>query len=337
MPKAKNGLQGFIFVFANHKNITEKPMLKYSDSLSNETSFLALTSLTPSEFIDLEICFSEEWNNYILNYTQEGKLRERSYSVRKDTVLPQAGDKLFFMLYYLKNQPLQQAMAANFGMSQPQANIKLMLYKLILHRTLKRMGVLPARTAAQLQRMGLKVGDYYTDATERVVPRSVDIEEQKQYYSGKQKRHTVKNAIFTDGNCKILFLSATVTGKMHDKKLNEESQVSLPDKSTNYQDTGYLGYTPKGNGIEVIMPHKKPRGKELTDEQKQENTVISKVRVKVEHAMAGIKRLRILKDKIRPWANDFRDQVIAIGCALHNFRIRYRPWNYPKPDINLQS
>jgi hypothetical protein len=45
------------------------------------------------------------------------------------------------------------------------------------------------------------------------------------------------------------------------------------------------------------MPKKKPRGKELTDEEKAKNKVISSIRVRIEHVIGGIKRMRITTDK----------------------------------------
>ncbi|MDR1364193.1 MAG: transposase family protein, partial [Oscillospiraceae bacterium] len=47
------------------------------------------------------------------------------------------------------------------------------------------------------------------------------------------------------------------------------------------------------------MPHKKLRKKLLSDEQKEENQIISSYRIKVEHAICGIKRLRCLTDVFR--------------------------------------
>ena len=64
-------------------------------------------------------------------------------------------------------------------------------------------------------------------------------------------------------------------------------------------DIGFVGYEAKGGAIQVIIPTKKSKGKELTKQQKEENKKISQIRVKVEHVMSGIKRLRIVKDKIR--------------------------------------
>ena len=71
------------------------------------------------------------------HFTFEGKPRERKYREKRTGILPLAGDKLFFILYHLKNHPLQEALGANFGMTQPQAYVCMHLYKHILRESLK--------------------------------------------------------------------------------------------------------------------------------------------------------------------------------------------------------
>jgi hypothetical protein len=48
------------------------------------------------------------------------------------------------------------------------------------------------------------------------------------------------------------------------------------------------------------------------------------VRVKVEHALAGVKRSRIVKDVFRNTKDDCSDLVMVVACGLHNFRVRNR-------------
>ena len=67
--------------------------------------------------------------------------------------------------------------------------------------------------------------------------------------------------------------------------------------------------------------NEKPKGKDLTDEQKQENREISRFRILVEHAICGAKRCRIVKDRLRCHKFGFGDLVMELACELHNFRI----------------
>ncbi|KAA6302840.1 MAG: hypothetical protein EZS26_001010 [Candidatus Ordinivivax streblomastigis] len=69
------------------------------------------------------------------------------------------------------------------------------------------------------------------------------------------------------------------------------------------------------------MPTRKPKGKNLSEKQKQENREISSFRILVEHAIGGVKRCRIVKDRFRCYKDGFEDTVMLIACGLHNFRI----------------
>jgi hypothetical protein len=40
----------------------------------------------------------------------------------------------------------------------------------------------------------------------------------------------------------------------------------------------------------------------------------------------GVKRCRLVKDRIRLWKEGVRDLVMELCCALHNFRVRLTPW-----------
>lgn len=117
-------------------------------------------------------------------------------------------------------------------------------------------------------------------------------------------------------------MSPTFAGSTHDKKICDLAPIKLPEGIEQWQDTGYQGYAPEG--VVIIQPTKKPRGKELTPEQKQKNKQISRVRVVVEHAIGGVKILRIVKEEIRIYSEKVRHKVFLIACALHNLKIRLK-------------
>ena len=48
------------------------------------------------------------------------------------------------------------------------------------------------------------------------------------------------------------------------------------------------------------------------------------VRVRVEHAISGVKRSRIVKDVFRNTKDRFSDTVMVVACGLHNLRVRLR-------------
>ena len=64
-------------------------------------------------------------------------------------------------------------------------------------------------------------------------------------------------------------------------------------------DFGFQGFEKDYDVKQLFLPHKKPKKKELTAEQKADNKVLASERVVVEHRIAGLKRFRILSDRLR--------------------------------------
>ena len=44
----------------------------------------------------------------------------------------------------------------------------------------------------------------------------------------------------------------------------------------------------------------------------------------MEHALAGVKRSRSVKDVLRNTKENFPDLAMAAACGLHNLRVKYR-------------
>ena len=122
-------------------------------------------------------------------------------------------------------------------------------------------------------------------------------------------------------------MSATYEGKANDKSLADLEGYSLPPGSYLYQDMGFQGFALAG--VTIVQPQKKPRGGQLTPAEKATNRRISSIRIRIDHAIGGVKRYRIVKDNIRLLKDWIRDTVMETCCGLHNFRVQYRPWNYP--------
>ena len=132
----------------------------------------------------------------------------------------------------------------------------------------------------------------------------------------------MKNLLVSQPHNRILYLSATVAGSIHDKALADEMELEFLPEQCLLLDLGFLGYEPKG--AQTLLPIKKPPHRDLTEADKAYNRLLASVRVKVEHVMAGVKRIRIVKDKIRLHGEQIRDQVMLIACGLHNLRIANR-------------
>ena len=302
-------------------------MTNYARLSQKSKQFHALTGYTLGEFQALLPAFRNSFLLRMQTYTLEDKKRrKRTYVAYCNSPLPTVEDKLLFILMYLRKATTQDIFGEVFGMPQPVANKWIHVLHPCLKIALTILGAIPARTAGELKLETSEQQVYFQDGTERAIPRPKDQEIQRAYYSGKKKSHTIKNVVIVNEQAKIVLLTLTCEGKKHDKKVSDEAGFSLPAGSCLYQDTGFQGFALED--ITIVQPKKKPRGKELTQEEKDNNRQISSVRVRVEHAIGGVKRYRIVKDKIRNWKDDFRDQVMETCCGLHNFRLDFRPWHY---------
>ena len=124
----------------------------------------------------------------------------------------------------------------------------------------------------------------------------------------------------------MCFLSHTSEGKASDKSLAEEAGYTFPPGSCLYQDKGFQGFCLED--VTIVQPKIKPPGGELTPPEKATNRRISSIRIRIEHAIGGVKRDRIVKDKIRLLKDGIRDTVMETCCGLHDVRLQYRPWRY---------
>ena len=120
----------------------------------------------------------------------------------------------------------------------------------------------------------------------------------------------------------VRYLSETYPGRIHDKRMCDAEELGFPSDIGLFQDPGFQGYHPAD--VPMYQPKKKPKGKELTPEDKAEHKIISSIRILMEHIIAGVKRCRIVKDVFRTTKRYFADQVMEIACGLHNFRTTLR-------------
>ena len=312
---------------SRHRPNKETALITDYSSLSTEPKqFHALTGYTVEEFDALLSAFTNQFEMQMRTTTLVGKPRQRPYVGYRNCPLPTMADKLLFLLMYLRKATTQDIFGELFDMAQPVANQWIHRLHDYLNQTLAQLGASPARKADDLDLDDDQVKLYFQDGTERPIQRPKDPEVQEDFYSGKKKRHTVKNNVLVNAKGEIVLLTATCEGKKHDKKIADEAAFTLPEGSMLYQDTGFQGFALEGTTI--FQPKKKPCGGELTHDEKEQNRAISRIRVRVEHAIDGVKRYRIVKDQLRNWKAGFRDKVMETCCGLHNFRLRFRPWVY---------
>jgi hypothetical protein len=298
-------------------------MITYRKLKSNRQLFRSFTGLTRTAFSLLLPAFRRAYEDDLdQRDTQREQSRQRQRGGGRKGVLRTDEDKLVFILFYFRMYPVQVLQGFLFDMGQPQANEWIHRLAPVLNQALGYEKQLPARQAKDIEVVlaacpGLA---FIIDGTERPIRRPKDPDRQKKNYSGKKKRHTVKNNVIVNKRTrKVKGLSATGEGKKHDKKLAEEQELSFPEGSKLWKDSGFQGYEPENT--KTFQPKKKPKGGELTPEEKTENAAISSVRIRVEHSIGGVKVYRITRDIFRNFKQNFDDLVMETACGLHNLRV----------------
>lgn len=166
--------------------------------------------------------------------------------------------------------------------------------------------------------------DVSTDATEQQCYRSKNYENQKQFYSGKKKRHTIKTQVSVSKTGKILDVSDSYGGSIHDKIIidKEDTIHKFPKQTCHRFDSGYQGVKVNNSDYYLVLPTKKPKGKELSELAKEHNQVNSKRRVISEHVFSRLKKFRICSYLYRGKIK-FHNQIVRNIAAILNFKLAH--------------
>lgn len=226
-------------------------MIEYVKLKEKPREFLAATRLTTEEFECLLPTFEKCYQAGLPKKPKSSKKKkQRARGGGRKSVLKSMSDKLLFILVYQKTFQLQTMQALQFGLSQGRANYWIHRLLPVLQKTMAEMGMKPEREGnrvADLMEASEGGANLSLDASERELQRPLDARKQAEKYSGKKKTHTDKNLLLVNENSsKVVYLSPTVEGKKHDKKLADESQINYPRNASLTKDTGFQGYEPKG-------------------------------------------------------------------------------------------
>jgi hypothetical protein len=315
-------------------------MLSYEELCRHPAAFPSLTGMTRSEFDDLLARFRQA----------EADLRARSETTRKDKEKPRqrkagagrrythgACDRLLMALLWLRVYPTYEVLGFFFGLHKRNAQLNV----LDALEVLDSLSDFPfdrpgpgrekARSAAEVMAAFPQVR-VIIDAKEQRINKPQGEERQKPYYSGKKKAHTIKTQVVVDTRGRIEAVSGSVPGSTHDLTLLVSSGVlggggglGLGEGEGAMMDKGYVGVDKHHPGVPVVLPFKKPRGKELTDEQRAHNRSVARHRIVAEHAMAQLNRFTVLRQVFRGKKRERHSQVTRAVAKVVNRRLAVKP------------
>ena len=227
-------------------------------------------------------------------------------------------EQIVLMLVYLRHYPSFQLLGIMFKISESSAHNIFNYWQSLFEESL------PASLFEQLkkypeemERIQEELTQYelIVDATEQPVERPLGQEEQKPYYSGKQKRHTFKNQI-------ILCLEIKDIVDVVIGEIGSKSDVKIFRQSLNkfHHEQGFLADKAYVGEFQVTTPKKKPKKGELSKKEKEKNSWLSSRRIVVEHMIRLLKIFKVMQERFRLRKERYKS-IVSTVCGLVRLRI----------------
>lgn len=282
-------------------------MITYEQLLRTPKAFPALTGLALEEFDRLfgDVLAADRHRRATTTTTKDGQPRRRAVGAGRHPD-HELRDRLLLTLFWLRAYPSYSLLGWLFGLDKANAWRN-------AQDTLALLDTLPdfpfdrpapdrrkVRTAdalfAEFPAVRLIV-----DAKEQPFRRPDGWDNQKAFYSGKRKQHTLKYQVGVTPEGRVGSVSVSVPGSVHDLTLLRGSGLlgRLGEGGGVMADKAYLGAGEGRPGLRVVLPFKRPPGGELSPSQKGYNRRVSRRRVKVEHVLAQFSRFAALRQRFR--------------------------------------
>lgn len=283
-------------------------MLSYDRLSKTPKSFPALTGLTGDEFDRLFVAFEQaaEAHRAACTHTKRGSHKRRRAAGAGHPHSLGVRTRLLLALVWLRVYPSYEVLGWLFGLDKSNA----------WHNTQDVLEVLDTMTDFPFDRPDPDRRKLQTaeavmeafpevrviiDAKEQAFRRPGGWDRQKPYYSGKKKRHTIKNQVACTPGGRIVSISTTAPGRTHDRTVLRYAGLldRLPADAGVMTDKGYIGVNADAGARAVVIPARASKNHPLTDEQKASNRVINGCRVVIEHVNAQLSRFGVLRQMFR--------------------------------------
>lgn len=259
-------------------------------------SFHALTGMSPDKFNDLLKKVKPLW--------QKAEFKRKNWKGRKRAIgggrkqQLSLKESLFLLLLYYRTyvNHLFLGMIANIDDS------KICKYFARLSPVLAQVFKVPQSKVDLSEEEILEI---IVDATEQNTQRR-----KGSGRSGKKKQQTVKTQIGVNKKGKILNVTKTYPGNVHDKKVYDQEILKIPKEIRLKGDLGYVG-------TRCETPIKKPKSRSLTMKEKEFNKAFGSTRIIVEHVFAHLKKFHILQDRFRNNISRY-NLIFKNVCGIRN-------------------
>jgi hypothetical protein len=227
-------------------------------------------------------------------------------------------DQILLTLVYLRQGVTFQLLGLLFQVSESTANNLFHYWQTLFQDNL------PPTLLEQVKKLQedeeklqeiLQEYELIVDSAEQARDRPEDYQERKKYYSGKKGFHTMKNQfIVLPNGSEIVDVVAGQRGPCSDINLWRSRQNQFHPSQQFAGDKAYVGEP------QIRTPHKKPKKRELTEEQKQENRQFASERIYVEHLIRVVKVFKVAQEKFRLSVRKYESVMLTL-CGLVRLRI----------------
>jgi hypothetical protein len=302
-------------------------MMSYKTLSGQPQSFLALTGLTNAEFGNLLPAFRQAYARaHPADRTAAGQPRQRWPGAGRRSALADDADKLLFVLVYLKTYPLQVVPGKLFDLSTSQATYWLHHLLPVLRSASNDLDALAQRDAGRLRQCPAEPGRrrlVIIDGTERRRQRPKRLKNRRRTTAARGRpiptRTSSSSAAAASASCSSAGLSPA----------GPTTSASPTRRTWVIRRAPRCTRMPGFRAMSRRSPRaarrkKKPPGGALAEAAKRANRKLARIRVRVEHALAGVKRSRIVKDVFRNTKPGLSDVSMEVACGLHNVRVTHR-------------
>jgi hypothetical protein len=232
-------------------------------------------------------------------------------------------DQLLLTVVWLRHYPTQECLGYLFGVSDPTALRAVRRCLPVLEKSGKDTmrppdpgkGKRRDLPALLKQTPGLAViVDTFEQRTHR--PRG----RQRAYYSGKKRAHTLESQVAVDEDGRVVAVGESRPGRWADLKVFRRSGLAgrLARAGVGaLGDLAYVGIDGLVKGLRGATPRRKPPGKERPPGDRRYHRAFARRRIKVEHALARLRRYQALSAVNRHGRKGHAARVRAVAGLVN--------------------
>jgi hypothetical protein len=232
-------------------------------------------------------------------------------------------DQVLLTVVWLRHYPTQEVLGYLFGVSDSTALRAIARCLPILERAGRDTMRMPDPGRGRRKKLPQLLAEtpglaIVIDTFEQRVQRPT--RQQRAYYSGKKKAHTLKAQVAVDEeDGRVVDVAESRPGRWADLKVLRRSGLRrrLPEGVGTLGDLAYVGvadWHPEGLGS---TPRRKPRGRPRSEEERRYNRAFSRRRIVVEHTIGRLRRYQALSQVDRHHRRGHTARVRAVAGLVN--------------------